>query len=401
MKQIRITIVNSVKAGHHYWFGLGLLIAFCIHQMQINFTQRSLFDQSDHQVGVSGTPPAPSSLRQSTANVCTWFHDNTKECNEMLRARLHLGNDVVMSDDFIRRRWLFLGDSTMKRLFAHSPIRTQLVIEPFNSLAKKIPHECWQKDEQMGLICQQRMAERCQLDEMFDLPYAPEWTQPDPMKFEGPVRYGKLNPYCTDCSGCQSNFLDCQIRDLGLAFNHPELHPCDRKQITYGGYMTIEFARDVEIQTPKYKTTQENIAAYLHQSWNLPGSPLVQKWGLPICVINTGAHDRLLEGLTLEDFIGNVNWYLSLFTAECSHIIWLSSTAPAKDGLNFPQTEKAMKEYNEAVKELLTKSRVLNRMSSYIDIFDASLNWPHADHIHMDDMFYHKFGDWMVETFMK
>ncbi len=197
-----------------------------------------------------------------------------------------------------------MGDSTMKRLFHFSPIRTQLIVEPFNSLANKKPHECWQEEENKGLICQQRMAQRCKLNDNFDLPYAKEWIQPEPTFYEGPLKYGSLpgNQYCSDCSGCQSNFLDCQIKDLGLGQERSGLHRCDRKRLSYGGYISIEFARDVEIQTPKYSTTQENIAHYLHTSWNKPGSPLVKQWGLPICVINTSAHDTMIVDITIERF---------------------------------------------------------------------------------------------------
>lgn len=401
LNQAKITILKFIQAGHHYWFAIGLLFAFCIHQMQINITQRSLFDQIEHQIGHRAPGTSVHGLRSMNTISCSWYHNNTSECDELLRSRLPLGNDLVVSDDFIRRRWLFLGDSTMKRLFANSPLRTQLIVEPFNSLAQKKAHECWQGEELNGLICQQRMAQRCRLNEIFDLPYADEWIRPQPENFEGPLKYGLQNQYCSDCSGCMSNFLDCQIKELGLSQTHIGLRPCDRKRLTYGGYISIEFARDLEIQTPKFKTTQENVAAYLHTSWNAPGGPLVQKWGLPICVINTSAHDSMLDSITVEGYIKNVNWYLNLFVSECSHIVWLSNTAPANDATNFPQTERLMKSYDEAVMKLLTHSRVLNRMSSFINVFDESMNWPHADHIHMNDSFYHKLGEWMVETFMK
>ena len=291
----------------------------------------------------------------------------------------------------------------MMRLFYRTPLRNHLLVEPFNSFTNKKPHECWQREELDGLICQQRMGKRCKLNEIFDLPYADEWIKPEATNVEGPVLYGLQNQYCTDCRGCDTNFLDCQIKESGLGQPHDiALRPCDRKRLTYGGYINIEFARDLEIQTPKFNTTQENIAAYLHTSWNLPGGPLVQKWGLPICVINTSAHDCKLDFITVEGFIKNVEWYLNLFVSECSHIIWLSNTIPTNDTIHkWPQTEEMMRSLDEAVKKLLTHSRVLNRMSSFINVADESMNWPHADHVHMDDSFYYKLGEWMLETFIK
>jgi len=38
----------------------------------------------------------------------------------------------------------------------------------------------------------------------------------------------------------------------------------------------MEFARDTEIQTPEFRTTQENIAAYVCRTWNTP--EMFQDW---------------------------------------------------------------------------------------------------------------------------
>ena len=257
------------------------------------------------------------------------------------------------------------------------------------------------EESRNGLLCQQRMSTRYQLNDFLDLQYADEWKMPDPTKFEGPLKYGLLNSYCTDCSGCASNFLDCQIQQLFEM--DPVRQTCDRKRLTYGGYMGIEFARDVEIQTPTYSTTQENIAEYLRHSWNDPTSPLqvMKDWGLPICVINTGNHDAMLPDITLEDFIKNVKWYLNIYRYQCAHIIWLSNTAPAIDNTNYVQTQQLMVQYDNAVKDLIANTRSLRRMMSYINVFDASTKWPHADHIHMDNDWYARLGQWFVTSFMR
>ena len=389
-------LIKALKAKYHYWFALGIGLAFCIHQAEISLTKRTLTD--DIEGGGLVSLSAQHTSRGESFD-CDWYPDNTQDCETMLLSRLPLGS---LEKNLAKRRWLFLGDSTMKRLFERSPLRAHLMLEPVNSLNKMKPHECWQGDERKGLICNQRFADRCKLNELFDLPYAKEWKHPDFRKFEGPLKYGLLNEFCTDCSGCKSNFLDCQIQDLGLADPDPSFLPCDRKRLTYGGYMTVEFARDVEIQTPKYSTTQENIAAYLQQAWNEPNSALVKEWGLPICVVNTGMHDAAIPGMTVPDFIRNVDWYLKIFQSQCAHFIWLSNTAPNQDMSNFPQTETLMRSYDLAVKEYIatTMPRSLRHMTSFINIFDSSMKWPHDDHIHMDNLWYHKLGQWFVNTLM-
>jgi len=46
---------------------------------------------------------------------------------------------------------------------------------------------------------------------------------------------------------------------------------CDdsnNKEFLHGGFISMEFAKDIELQTPEYLTTQENVAAYIHRFWN-------------------------------------------------------------------------------------------------------------------------------------
>ncbi len=394
-ESLRNGTIKFFQGGYHYWLALGMAIAFCLHQGQIILTQRLLAKEMEAQVGLIS--PSEEHDRRGESFACDWYPDFTTDCEVMLNARLPLDTP---HRTLHKKRWLFLGDSTIKRLFEHSALRTQLIVEPHKSLSKlyQQPDPCWEEEARNGLLCQQRMSERCRLNDFLDLPYATEWKMPDQLKFEGPLKYGLNNNYCTDCSGCQSNFLDCQVKKI---FDIDQVsETCTKKRLTYGGYLSIEFARDVEIQSPKYSTTQENIAEYLRRSWNEPTSPLMLEWGLPICVINTGNHDSMLPGITVDDFVKNVKWYLDIYKYQCAHMIWLSSTAPRIDNTNYVQTGELMKMYDNAVKDLITNTRSLRRMMSFINIFDASKDWPHADHIHMDNEWYAKFGQWMVSSFM-
>jgi hypothetical protein len=182
-----------------------------------------------------------------------------------------------------------------------------------------------------------------------------------------------------------STFLDCNDQIV-------DGQQCGRKRSTYGGFVSIEFARDVEIQTPKYLTIQENVAQYLHNSWNKIGSPLLQDWGLPICVLNTGAHDVMIPNMTIEIFLKHLSWYMNIFKSECAHFIWLSNTAPASDATDFVQTSDLMKQYDDAVKAMIANSRSLRRLTSFVNVFDSSAKGAHADHIHMDNMWYKALG---------
>ena len=157
--------------------------------------------------------------------------------------------------------------------------------------------------------------------------------------------------------------------------------------------MTMEFARDTEIQTPEFRTTQENIAAYIGRTWNTP--EMLQDWGKPICIIGAGNHDLLLDGITTPDFVQNVKFMLTTMMPVCEHMIWLGNTTNGRKS-EYPQTMKQMKSWDRAVKEMLESEPKLHGMMSFLDVIDASLTFPHADYIHMDDSWYMQLGQWFV-----
>jgi hypothetical protein len=55
-----------------------------------------------------------------------------------------------------------------------------------------------------------------------------------------------------------------------------------------------------------------------------------------------------------------------------------------------------MTEYRDAVKEFIGGNAELSQMSSFVDVFDASITFRHADPIHMAPSWYKELGDWFV-----
>jgi hypothetical protein len=163
--------------------------------------------------------------------------------------------------------------------------------------------------------------------------------------------------------------------------------------MVHGGYINIEFARDVIMQSPEFLTTQENIAAFLNRTYNSP--LLVQDWGKPVCVVNTGHHDMAIPNITIPKFLSNVEWYLNLLNPHCSSIVWLSTTAP--------QTEQYFQKVNDTllcnqgVQGILSRSHELRTKSVFVDVFEASRSWPHRDNIHMDSVWYAKLGQLLTD----
>eukprot|EP00555_Chaetoceros_dichaeta_P015286 CAMPEP_0198274304 /NCGR_PEP_ID=MMETSP1447-20131203/59874_1 /TAXON_ID=420782 /ORGANISM="Chaetoceros dichaeta, Strain CCMP1751" /LENGTH=381 /DNA_ID=CAMNT_0043968387 /DNA_START=323 /DNA_END=1468 /DNA_ORIENTATION=- len=171
----------------------------------------------------------------------------------------------------------------------------------------------------------------------------------------------------------------------------------DSKLFLHGGFIPIEFARDAELQTPDDSTTQEVVATFLRESYNT--APLVEDFGLPICVVNTGIHDVIVA--TREKFLRNVKWYVGLLTPQCSMIVWITTTAPATD--DFDQKLNQTKSWNDGVIKCFREegsSELLDKLF-VVDVYAASINYTHDDNSHMVGSWYSNLGTLLYQTFSK
>ena len=239
--------------------------------------------------------------------------------------------------------------------------------------------------------------QRCKLNDLFDLPYPEHWVPPNHtirhgLDFTGPVVFGASNPYCMDCKGCESNFLKCNnlMKNVSVA----ELS-CEREDnkkellFRYGGFIAMEFAQDIELQTTEYLTTQENVATYIHKVWNT--LDMVEEYGKPLCVSSAGIHDVMIKGIQESDYVRNVEFMLKQLTAVCDHIIWLGNTSPKTD--LYEQTRSIMKAWDNAVRDLVASEPKFFRSMSFVDVHDASLTWEHKDNVHMNRESYQLLGN--------
>ena len=139
--------------------------------------------------------------------MCEWVpHSVNIECSHMV-ASIYKNIDT--------HRILFIGDSTMKRLYYHTLPEKNLTVDT--------------------------ITERCNWIENFGMTKSKIWNPP--LKTMGPVAYGLKNSWCTDCNGCQS-----QIHGLGLKYVE--------KNMTIYNYIAVEFAKDVEMQSELGNTTR-------------------------------------------------------------------------------------------------------------------------------------------------
>ena len=121
----------------------------------------------------------------------------------------------------------------------------------------------------------------------------------------------------------------------------------------------MEFAKDVDLQTPEFQTTQENIAAYIDRVWNTAGKS--------VCVLSAGNHDMLIANNTTVEYIQNVKVMLTNMMDSCVHIIRLGNTADIKDYPENIQRKEKMKLWDVSVKETIEAEPTLHTASH--DVF--------------------------------
>lgn len=306
-------------------------------------TNSSLF-QNDSSSGNESTAIASWDESSDQQQVCQYQPDH-KDCLQLFRSRLPPPP----------RRWAFFGDSTVGHLTGIGTLHTRL-----------------NRANMTQCQCQRKSSPRCNMYQTFGFEKAETWIPPNLTK-EGPGIYGLGHPQCQDCSGCNSQLVECKAL------------PCNASTMTY---FSIEFARDVEIQTTLARTSQETVSLYLEQTQHSLQHPFT-------CVVSSGLHDMALDGITFGIIMQNMDWYLGLLRRHCAHLVYLQMTATLNNP-NFPQQEAGILQISGSMVELLSKNETMRNWATIMDPFELSKNWTHADNIHMDNDWYKRMGEMFV-----
>lgn len=357
---------------------------------------------------------------------CLWDPlDSNTSCTDLLsqhistslirsRQRFLLQQELSYNENqrvpsVLHRRWLLFGDSTMVRLLFQ--LNQYLMVESVERYTNFRSTQICSRDNVnadniIDLQFSHQYVGRCDRMEQFQLSRLPankEWQLPNYSIGEGPLLYGLNNPYCTDCSGCDSEVISCTVIKVDKTDRCTD--PNDSNPVasyigpSYGGFLSVEFARDVELQTSEYSTTQENlIPKYIANQWNKP-IELVYDFGRPICLVSTGHHDVSVPNMTLAIYLENVHWYLELLVQQCDYIVWISNNAPATN--DYEQTIDGTYEWNMAVFDLLLHSDGPIRTNVFfLDVFNASITYAKDDNIHMSPLWYKALASFL-QTIMQ
>mmetsp|Transcript_7795 Transcript_7795/g.11881 ORF Transcript_7795/g.11881 Transcript_7795/m.11881 type:complete len:368 (+) Transcript_7795:87-1190(+) len=207
---------------------------------------------------------------------------------------------------------------------------------------------------------------RCELGKYFNMRMSDVWRQPDEKRLQGPVVYGKDNPFCSDMNGWGPYKIGDGKRSLE--------------------FLNVEFAQDVEIQTATTTTTQEAAALYLKND-NKEDH---------VCVVNAGLHDQAVPkspDVPQDQFVNNVKSYLKLLDSVCGNLVWVGITEVRElDPTRFPQRNAISLKWNKEVYSMIASTFPNN--SFIIDVWDESVAAPFkgAQNIHYTRHYYDKFA---------
>eukprot|EP00037_Helgoeca_nana_P016689 m.156899 g.156899 ORF g.156899 m.156899 type:complete len:261 (-) comp23642_c1_seq1:167-949(-) len=217
--------------------------------------------------------------------------------------------------------------------------------------------------------------------QLFGLKPAVAWAKPNFTRGEGPVSFGLKHPRFQDCSGCNAQILTCPLEG-------PQSQ-CARQR-TLITYFVVEFARDVESPTIVTNTTQETVVKAMELRIQLePLAPMPT-----VCVVNAGLHDMAIPNITDSVYCENVVWYLRLLQRVCDHTVWVQTTAVFLKwphvGVLHPQRTDRIKLWNLLVERAITLE--FGRAVTIMDVFAASVRWPHEDNVHLNRHWYDALG---------
>lgn len=323
-------------------------------QFQVTSEQERLFKHLRETVVGSGGSGSGS----GGATTCSWKQNESNVSQECIDLLSPIAQKI--------RFWYFLGDSTMARPFRYC-------------MVPKL-----QNRSQTLKFSTQRSVRK-----YFGISDSEGLKAFNPINYtlgEGPLSYVK-GPYQFGCRTCQNRRL--RFRKVAPSSSSSSSHQHDNDNLfdkynlannsasldfSYAEFLTVEYARDVELATTTMPTTQHTIARYMQQNRESLGIAKNQT----ACIISSGMHDLGIPHISSEVYVRNhVEMRQLLKGAGCD--IWIRLELTAR-GYHAPdvETNERIFEWNEAIK------RTMEPDEYQIELFAKSLNAQHSDALHMD-----------------
>jgi len=260
--------------------------------------------------------------------------------------------DILSPHLKFKKAWHFMGDSQMGYTF-----KEIISTYPYRKISGRTA-----PDERCGFL------EYCYLEKRR------EWDVQGARLTQGPVLYGLSNHFCSDLSGFQNTMVE------GDKNNFIE-------------YLAIEFASDVEQQTPTTNTTQQSASLYLRNQLHHYDLTIDDR----VCVVNVGLHDQNICAVPAwlrkeqcgDLYMRNVETYLKELDSVCGYIVWISTTSCMNSRRHAQRNGRSV-DWNRFVESLL--NRLYPEKSFFVDVWGKSSNTTHLDNIHLEASYYEELA---------
>ena len=218
--------------------------------------------------------------------ICKYDPHDTRSCNDMLAKRLPAPVIIPQSSDHTisRRRVILFGDSTMHLLYHKSKLEERL--DPLNNVNFPTDLSCGKVRDPISPK-RHNSCRHMQREFGFKIPNPDEYQAPNFALMEGPWN----RPFCDTCKICESSLHFCmkpQTKSQNMRVKKMDrargmTRGLSQTRQMYGGYIAQTYMKDVMVQTPKFRYTQQAIADWIDTQFNDPA--MVDEWGKPICIV--------------------------------------------------------------------------------------------------------------------
>ena len=335
-------------------------------QYQVSSDQERLFKRLREEVG--------GGSGNGGATTCSWNRYESQVSQDCIDLLAPIAENV--------RLWYFLGDSTMARPFRYCMIPK---LQNHSQTIKFSTQRSIRK--YLGISDDERL---------------PKLNPINNSMGEGPLSYVKA-PYQFGCRTCQNRQLRFRKiapssstsqpqDDVYENYNIGNTNSASFLNFSYAEFLTVEYARDVELASTTMATTQHTIARYMQRN----GEKLAIPKNQTACILSSGMHDLGIPNITTEMYLRN-HVAMKHLLKETGCDIWIRLELTAR-GYHSPDvgTNQWIFEWNEGIKRATMGSDEYQ-----IELFARSLNAQHTDALHMHiESFYCPLVDFLLRLMM-
>jgi hypothetical protein len=344
-----------------------------------------------------GNSGSITSTSSHPTNYCAW-KENLMDCLTLLQ------RDLSQT-----KSWVFVGSPEMATLTYYVSMQWKAATSTTNNVNGNEARDSGQLSQHDWNITTRRNS--CQNLLYLGIPppqsssaVSPQhindhggWTIPNHQKGEGPVNYGKQNPWCMDCLKCWNVLLSplssAASTPTSTSTSPPSLPLA--QELQYLEYLAVEYARDVSVPSVAGNTTQETTAYYLRSK-----RPQV-------CVLHTGMLDATIpfvdttssDSTMMPDaiFHDNMGRFISLLQRSCSNVIWVTLHAVVESD-EIVQTNCQLRRWNNGVLEFLERNRFNNVY--IVDVWEKSLRTDFVTNLKVGKKFYSQLARLFVAVML-